>query len=531
MADIIRFGGIKFDRSYRHAVRDDGLQIKFTKSERLVLTELTKTPRKILARDQLLDAISGHGSDSSDRNIDFVINRIRRKLGDTARHPDYIATHYGEGYSWVCERPDDIPASTGAYAVIGPVRGVPHVDNLGTKAQDFATRLQVCLTEIMPPDRKVILDPKCPSPEEFSNGCPKFSIDLHFVRAGDSLNCVFTLREFQTGTVMLVNRKTVFKADEVIDNIAQTTALQISDGMWRGVIEKSSMDALPTSPPLHFGLYDAAREFSCSGNDWRNNEARLRKTIAENESDAVAKLLLATNIHLKYIENGMHTMLGPDTRQADDDEMESLVLASLPHIQSNDVLVLAAAKLLFFLDRGYRRFAVEMAENAYQNSAAIATSLTIVGQMRMFLGEYDLAIDCLDQARELSVDGTQFRYYLMFITCQVHLAAGNWDELQAALNEFYKIHPEAKYTISIFFASTGTDSIRPEAREIAAQLSKDQAQAILKLTNYVYARLFDHAEPRENIFCGLLAATTQQFGADVVPAEVRRCVPSLVALL
>tara|TARA_B100001540_G_scaffold149155_1_gene132264 strand:+ start:542 stop:1144 length:603 start_codon:yes stop_codon:yes gene_type:complete len=58
---------------------------------------------RLQSRDRLLDLLHDMASDSIDRNIDFHISRLRRKLGDSARNPRYIATQYGEGYVWVAE--------------------------------------------------------------------------------------------------------------------------------------------------------------------------------------------------------------------------------------------------------------------------------------------------------------------------------------------------------------------------------------------------------------------------------------------
>ncbi|MDR6952925.1 DNA-binding response OmpR family regulator [Ancylobacter sp. 3268] len=77
------------------------MKIHFTHSERAVLGALVGNARRVMSRSQLLDAIAGPGSDSTDRSIDFVINRLRAKLGDQARAPSFIATRYGEGYVWI----------------------------------------------------------------------------------------------------------------------------------------------------------------------------------------------------------------------------------------------------------------------------------------------------------------------------------------------------------------------------------------------------------------------------------------------
>jgi SulP family sulfate permease len=55
----------------------------------------------------------------SDRSIDYLVNRVRRKLGDSARRPHYIETRYGEGYVWIAYRSSEPPAH---HAALPPVR-------------------------------------------------------------------------------------------------------------------------------------------------------------------------------------------------------------------------------------------------------------------------------------------------------------------------------------------------------------------------------------------------------------------------
>src|SRR5262245_33825815 len=100
MDDGVRFGDTVFDKAFLRARRNSGEELKFTRAERALLRLFTSSKGKLLTRNQLLDAISDAGSEISDRNIDYAINRLRAKLGDSARSPSMIATQYGEGYVW-----------------------------------------------------------------------------------------------------------------------------------------------------------------------------------------------------------------------------------------------------------------------------------------------------------------------------------------------------------------------------------------------------------------------------------------------
>jgi DNA-binding response OmpR family regulator len=92
----------------RHLGR--GTEIRLTRAERRLLAALVARPGRLRSRQALLDMVSGPGSDASDRSVDYLVSRLRRKLGDSARRPRYIATHYGEGYIWIADGVPDAGA-------------------------------------------------------------------------------------------------------------------------------------------------------------------------------------------------------------------------------------------------------------------------------------------------------------------------------------------------------------------------------------------------------------------------------------
>lgn len=96
----LRYDDLILEQSLVFARRGEK-EVRFTRRERALLQLFTRHPRQLLHRSQILDALSYTGSDSSDRTIDFLVNRLRSKLGDDARHPRFIATQYGEGYIWI----------------------------------------------------------------------------------------------------------------------------------------------------------------------------------------------------------------------------------------------------------------------------------------------------------------------------------------------------------------------------------------------------------------------------------------------
>jgi len=101
-AEGIWFGELILDETCQFARR--GITtIQFTRNERALLLALSRNPHRLMSRSTLIEAIASLDSEASDRSIDFLVNRLRAKLGDSARSPRYIATQYGEGYVWIAE--------------------------------------------------------------------------------------------------------------------------------------------------------------------------------------------------------------------------------------------------------------------------------------------------------------------------------------------------------------------------------------------------------------------------------------------
>ncbi|MEO7885768.1 MAG: two-component system response regulator CreB [Polaromonas sp.] len=73
--------------------------LDLTRREFGLLTELLRHRGRIRSRDDLLGAVWGADSDSTDRTVDTHIKTLRAKLQEAAPEHDYIVTHRGMGYS------------------------------------------------------------------------------------------------------------------------------------------------------------------------------------------------------------------------------------------------------------------------------------------------------------------------------------------------------------------------------------------------------------------------------------------------
>jgi DNA-binding response OmpR family regulator len=75
-----------------------GEALALTRDEYNILSLLMSRQTKIFTREEILDAVKGDDFDGFDRAVDTHIKKLRAKIGDDSRAPQYIVTVYGMGY-------------------------------------------------------------------------------------------------------------------------------------------------------------------------------------------------------------------------------------------------------------------------------------------------------------------------------------------------------------------------------------------------------------------------------------------------
>lgn len=538
MSDQTSFSAVRFSDDYSYGITPEGEKIQFTYFESKALRFFGKNPDRLVSRAQLLDAVSEEGSDKNDRNVDFLINRIRKKLNDSAKDPVYIATRYGEGYMWVGRSNACSDFSHDAYLVIGPVRGTSLLSNIVDLAQPFGEAMQQALSSRLPEDRRVVFDPDCPGVSELGEKAPEMGIELTFFSDNDLVECIVTVRLFRSGRILAITRVSVSKGSyETAEGRRNPGQLAewILQEIWRARAKVGhSGDPLPVaihtaSQPAETGLAaDSSQNKPTQGaRFWKKNDLWMRKLIAERPDDPETQLNYATHLHSKYIVCGPQLFhKGIDDRRQDEAEIERLVQAALPSIQTNPDMAIMAAKLLFFLDRGYDNFAIDLAEQAQKESTSISHTLPIIGQLRGFRGDINQGVDALDQAISLAERGTSAHLYALVMKCNLHLAAGDHKALAESKKEIYSLRPAIKLFIEPFY----TDPLQPSfsARASIMMLTRKTAAARLLYCNYILCRLFRSQQHRDNAIRPILFLTIRRFDAQVVPAEIAAAYPDLM---
>lgn len=95
--DFISYKDLSIDTEKRLVSRD-GKPLALTRDEYNILSLLMSRQSKIFTRDEILEAVKGDDFDGFDRAVDTHIKRLRAKIGDDSKAPQYIVTVYGMGY-------------------------------------------------------------------------------------------------------------------------------------------------------------------------------------------------------------------------------------------------------------------------------------------------------------------------------------------------------------------------------------------------------------------------------------------------
>lgn len=516
-----------FDKDFTAARLSAEQVVTFTEAESRLIAYLARHPGQVLSRNQILDALSEGGSDRTDRSVDFLVNRIRKKLQDDPKDPRFIATRYGGGYIWVAPAeiraaPRGVPDANVPHVVIGGFRGQSGLGIDMDIAGRLAQGLKEALLAEMGDERTVrILSHE----DDLAAGTAPVQIDLVFFRDRAGTECVLSCRSGVSGRVFLAQRLALGAAEGPLRlpsaALFRDLARRILSDRWRNDVEHLVADT-----PLPVAMVDAAVEQEDNRAFIKEIGPKLRDYRARFPDDPQIKLIYATHLHSEYVILGTElAMTERDRRPRDLAEIETLVLDTLDYAQTRPHHALMAAKLLHFVDPGYKTLALDLAERAHGAGTSVASSLAILGQLQTFVGDADTGIQYLEQALDLTERGSTFERYVLVLLCQALIATDQRDKLDPHRSRLYGVHPLLRILLEPLF----TDPDRPSMRAKGAMMvmPRARANALLSHLHFAWARLYENPVHRVNALRAPVSLAVRRFGREIVPAEIMDDVPGL----
>jgi len=519
-AQDLRFGDLILDETCLFASRN-GQTIQFTKSERALLLAFVRNPRRLMRRSHLLDEIVSPEGDSSDRNVDFLINRLRTKLGDNAKSPKYVATQYGEGYVWIAEPSPAAPAAPAApidgFLAIAPAYGShPFI----RQASSLVGQLRDMIAAIVGVDHKVavVADNWRPAATDRLNYFLQVSFHADYGR----LNCAATLREMPSKRIMKALRLDLDNADATsFASEAARISKDVIDCLQQALSDASTGLGTPTDAPPEMRLQKASSLLSTSNPMWLARGGQLRRDREQDPLNADIALQWCLHLFARLVLTSPFGGMSIDERDRIESEIEVTVLECLPAIEANPLLMLAAAKLLYFIDRGHIELAEDLAERAFARTADLAAALPILGQLRYARGRFDEAVRFFDRGIEMAELGPAFHLHMRVLKCIALLAAGDRAALDAAAIDIANMGPLCPPEIALMIGWTiaSADQKVPAADALAA-LGPAGAGSAIEYLYFTSARQLISEHTRANVMRNLIARVTRLYGEQAIPTFV-----------
>ena len=97
---VARFSGWTLDLVAHELKSPVGDEVRLTSYEFQLLATLVKSPNRVFNRDQIMESITGRDWIPSDRSIDVMVGKLRKKIEEDPHKPIFIKTIRGTGYKF-----------------------------------------------------------------------------------------------------------------------------------------------------------------------------------------------------------------------------------------------------------------------------------------------------------------------------------------------------------------------------------------------------------------------------------------------
>ncbi|WP_313620476.1 helix-turn-helix domain-containing protein [Achromobacter sp.] len=509
----MRYGDLTFDDRFRYATDGQGSVTQFTTAESAALALLVGHAGSILPRQRLLDATQRGDADALERSVDLLVNRLRAKLGDSARAPRYIATSYGEGYSWIAAATPALPESV--YVAIGPAVGPARLRE-ASSVRAFLDALADAVRDRLPSERGVSLEP-----DAQARATAAFCVEIGLRQDDAGIHCAVALRETAGGRALRADRLVIgHGASTDLGRAAAACAASIKSEIWRSLTRAQDGHAGPTDEPFELRLHRATVLLARTPQGWLESVEELEKVRAEHPDDPQTALMWASHLYARLV-------LDLASKPAElEPQIEALVFQALPHIRDNPVLMLAAAKLLCFVGRDHLDLAEALADEAFAQGTAYASAFAVLGQLKLNRGRLAEAVEDFDQGIELAEPGSEFQVFLQVLKCTTLVAMGDRDASEAANRMLYEIKPLTRMQLGVFLTHPD-DALPQDLRHVLESLDAALLQRMLAHYDYLFVRRVPDAAGRERMFRGIVTRMVAHRPGDVLPPEVFASAPGL----
>ncbi|MDP0929867.1 helix-turn-helix domain-containing protein [Paracoccus onubensis] len=496
-----------FQPDMKTAKQLNGSVIRFSRQEHALLLCFVRNPHRLITRAELLGVLQNGNGNLSERKIDYLINRLRKRLGDSARKSRFIETRYGDGYIWFADPVK--PNVRSAFLLIGPIHAyVPGQD----PPVGFPNLLAASISKALNENKEIIVSPEW-HPDPMSRDNFEFTLEVSKHVDEGVKHIALVLRDGKSGKVINKFRK-LFPVEDALECI-DTLTQQIIYSLWKYEI-----------------LIDLGPEASVMRDDrvknWHEDAAHMLHASSMNIAASERSVMTALNKYGALIQSIHLSPLSEEEWNLQENEIEDLCLRALPDAHGNPRHLLAIAKMLRFIDRGYLELACRLTNEAFHGSTTFAAVFTLKGQIEANKGNIASAISYYDKAIDMVEPASSAHIHLLILKVFAWMADGNRDSAYNAVVELHSIAPVDRNMFGLLMLPPGAKRLCSAAENMLAGFTPDTGRNLTRYLFKAWAKQFQENEHKKNILQGLAYHLQRHHGTSVISKDVAEHFPRLL---
>lgn len=485
----------------------DGTTIRFSRLEHALLLCLARNPHKLVTRAELLAAMSSKGDALSERKVDYLVNRLRRRLGDTAKESRFIATKYGGGYVWVADANKRKPYS--AFLLIGPTFAT---NDEPDATDDFPQRLASGIQDALGDEKNILICPEWRPDPQISDNL-EFTLDIDSHVEGDVTHLALVLRKGKSQRTIERFRKTCPNehSEECVNNLSRS----IVYSMWR--------HATLFEPGVEALVMNAAGAI-----DWHHTQAIASRCPNPEQKGPELPVLLALNKYETLVNSIHNAPLSEDEWDSLETEIENISLRALPDVEGNPDLLMAIAKMLRFIDRGYLELSGRLTNEAFSKSTAFTKVFSMKGKIATSKGDITAALSYYDKAMRMIEYGSRAHVHLLIFKFMALKAEDNRTAAHQTVLDLHSIAPLDQNLFGLLLLPMEAKQLCASSEDKLAALTPETGQHLCRYLFRAWARQFQRDDHRQKIMRGLIHHIQRRHGRSFICSDVIKRFPNLL---
>ena len=516
----LQFHDWVIDASFGIARGCDLPPVQFTRQEQAVLARLASRPGQIISRERLLDVLDPDHDGLGERSVDFIVNRLRHKLRDSARRPRFIATRYGEGYMWlVAGRPvEPEPPVLRVDSIYGLAR-LEHAD-IGIAAMRFLMNKVGELLQW----RCAFPAALCIAPSTPTDACDaRFRVEVSVLDDATHLHVSLGISQGDSRQMVrsLTRHVLLSEAQERMADLAR----DLISTLWSRLLLEQPNEEAPTQLPLHLRAHEAGLLLTRSAKYWLDMEEQIVRAQEKCPDDPRLGILWAANRYARVLHRcGSSEATTPDLLSEYENCIESEVFGALEGLDASPAYQLAGAMLLLTLPRQHDAMAEALIERAFWNGASFASVLSVRARLCMCRGELELSIAHLDRALEMAAPTSEFHVYLLVLKLKALIARGDRELACSVVQALVAVKPSTALEIGLQSSDPDAELSQP-LEQMLRSVGLERVRGLLRYYYYLVVRPMQSRTHRMRLMLGPAVHARRLFGDGVISEEIAADLP------